>query len=91
MSRRTVDVAFTRAKIAVFLDGCFWHGCPQHFVEPKTNSTFWLSKIAKNRERDLDTTARLENSGWTVVRFWEHEDPDVVTKTIVDLVRKARR
>lgn len=72
--RRRADIAFTRAKVAVFIDGCFWHGCPEHGTTPRTNTAFWAAKIARNRERDEDTTGRLGALGWTVLRFWEHED-----------------
>lgn len=72
--RRRADIVFTRAKVAVFIDGCFWHGCPEHGTTPRTNTAFWAAKIARNRERDEDTTGRLEALGWTVLRFWEHED-----------------
>lgn len=81
--RRRADIVFTRAKVAVFIDGCFWHGCPKHFVTPKANSDYWTPKIEANRRRDLDTTARLESEGWTVVRFWEHEDPQSVADVII--------
>jgi len=78
-ARRTIDIAFTRAKVAVFVDGCFWHGCPQHGPTPKANREWWEWKIAKNVERDADTTRLLEKQGWTVVRVWEHEPVDVAT------------
>ncbi|NCD17008.1 MAG: very short patch repair endonuclease [Actinobacteria bacterium] len=71
--RRTVDVAFTRYRLAVFIDGCYWHGCPDHYRPASINAEFWSSKIAANRARDLETTARLEDAGWIVLRFWEHE------------------
>lgn len=74
-SRRSIDVAFTRSRVAVFIDGCFWHGCPRHFGQPATNSDYWKSKIARNRSRDADTDRRLAELGWTVVRVWEHESP----------------
>lgn len=77
MRRRTIDIAFTRAKIAVFVDGCFWHGCPLHGVAPKNNAEWWLRKIAANRARDEDTSRNLEAQGWTVLRFWEHEEVSV--------------
>lgn len=81
--RRRGDIVFTRAKVAVFIDGCFWHGCPDHGVMPRTNSAFWAAKIARNRERDADTTARLVEQGWVVLRFWEHEDlPSIVERCI---------
>lgn len=73
--RRRADLTFTRVGLFVFVDGCFWHGCPEHFVRPKTRESFWLEKIEANRRRDLDTTQRLEASGFTVIRLWEHESP----------------
>ena len=82
MSRRTIDVAFTRQNVAVFIDGCFWHGCPKHHVAPKNNSEWWLEKLARNRERDEETTRRLQAEGWVVLRFWEHDDPAVVVERI---------
>lgn len=72
--RRRADILFTRAKVAVFVDGCFWHGCPQHGTQPKNNGSWWQSKLAGNQARDADTNARLQAIGWTVLRFWEHED-----------------
>lgn len=74
-SRRTVDIAFAGARIAVFVDGCFWHGCPTHGTQPKANADFWKSKIETNRVRDADTSRTLAEAGWKVVRVWEHEDP----------------
>jgi DNA mismatch endonuclease (patch repair protein) len=71
--RRRADIAFTRAKVAVFIDGCFWHGCPDHGTTPRTNSEFWSAKIARNRERDAETDLRLRQEGWLVLRFWEHD------------------
>lgn len=73
--RREADVVFTRARVAVFVDGCFWHGCPEHVTWPKTNPEFWRDKIEANRRRDRDTDERLVAAGWRVVRVWEHEDP----------------
>jgi DNA mismatch endonuclease (patch repair protein) len=67
------DITFGRSKVAIFVDGCFWHGCPQHSVRPKTNAEFWRKKIAQNRLRDAQVTAMLRNSGWRVVRIWEHQ------------------
>jgi DNA mismatch endonuclease (patch repair protein) len=80
--RRRADITFTRTKVVVFIDGCFWHGCPQHYVEPKSNADYWPAKIARNRERDEETTARLQADGWTVLRFWEHEEPAVVAEAV---------
>ncbi|WP_334170236.1 very short patch repair endonuclease [Sinomonas sp.] len=73
--RRTADLVFTRARVAVFIDGCYWHGCPEHYIEPKRNVDYWRPKIARNRERDKETTAELTARGWRVLRFWSHEDP----------------
>jgi len=73
-SRRTIDIAFTRAKVAIFVDGCFWHGCPSHGHSPNTNAEWWNRKISRNRDRDTDTDQLLENAGWHVIRVWEHED-----------------
>lgn len=73
--RRTIDIAFTKARIAVFVDGCYWHGCPIHGTEPKANHDWWQRKFAANQARDADTDALLESAGWTVVRIWEHEPP----------------
>ncbi len=71
--RRVADIAFLGLKVAVFVDGCFWHGCPEHATWPNTNSDFWRSKIEANRARDENTNARLIAAGWHVVRVWEHE------------------
>lgn len=71
-ARRTIDIAFTHLRLAVFCDGCFWHGCPIHATTPKSNREWWTDKIAANKARDLDTNTRLANSGWTVLRIWEH-------------------
>jgi DNA mismatch endonuclease, patch repair protein len=68
-------MVFTRIRLAVFLDGCYWHGCPEHFARPKTNADYWAGKIAGNRSRDADTDRKLRAEGWRVIRVWEHEDP----------------
>ena len=72
--RRRADIVFPRDRVAVFVDGCFWHGCPRHPSWPKTNAMWWREKIERNRERDRETSARLRAAGWTVVRVWEHEE-----------------
>lgn len=72
--RRRADILFPRRKIAVFVDGYFWHGCPEHFTVAKTNAEYWANKDETNRVRDRDTDQRLADAGWTVVRVWEHED-----------------
>ena len=66
------DAVFVRARVALFVDGCFWHGCPEHSVQPKTNAKFWIEKIARNRTRDLLVAEQLTAEGWTVIRVWEH-------------------
>jgi DNA mismatch endonuclease (patch repair protein) len=68
------DVVFTRARIVVFIDGCFWHGCPEHGKKPRSNSGYWSAKITLNQARDRDQRAALEDAGWTVVRIWEHDE-----------------
>ncbi|MBB4887506.1 DNA mismatch endonuclease (patch repair protein) [Streptomyces netropsis] len=86
MSRRTIDIAFPKAKVAVFLDGCFWHGCPQHATSPKANADWWRQKLDRNISRDRETTAHLVAAGWTVLRFWEHENPVAVAADIAAAV-----
>jgi DNA mismatch endonuclease (patch repair protein) len=80
--RRTADIVFTRAKVAVFLDGCFWHGCPEHHRPAQKNSGFWVAKIEGNKTRDADTDSRLREAGWQVIRVWEHEDPVAAARSI---------
>lgn len=70
--RRTADIVFPRARLAVFVDGCFWHGCPQHHTVAKSNAEFWATKVADNRRRDAETVQLLEEQGWRTVRIWEH-------------------
>ncbi|MEJ8649034.1 very short patch repair endonuclease [Streptomyces sp. MS1.AVA.3] len=88
--RRTADMVFRPAKVAVFIDGCYWHGCPEHYVPPKTNSGYWSGKVARNMARDLDTNQRLSDAGWTVLRFWEHESPDDCALKIAATVSRLR-
>ena len=71
--RRRADVVFGPARVAVFVDGCFWHGCPEHGTSPKANAQWWREKIARNQARDRDTDQRLAAAGWRVVRLWEHQ------------------
>ena len=80
--RRQVDIAFGSARVAVFVDGCFWHGCPDHGTQAKANAEFWRSKIEENRRRDLDTDTRLRAIGWKVIRIWEHESPAVAARRV---------
>jgi DNA mismatch endonuclease, patch repair protein len=85
--RRRADMVFSRAKVAVFLDGCFWHGCPEHHTKAKANAEFWADKVTGNRARDRDTDARLADAGWACVRVWEHEDPVEAAARVADVVR----
>lgn len=89
--RRRADIVFTRQKLAVFIDGCFWHGCPEHYVEPRTNRQYWMAKVTQNVARDRDTDARMRALGWTVVRFWEHEDADMVAQSVIEILLPWRR
>ncbi|GED96404.1 hypothetical protein nbrc107697_04430 [Gordonia crocea] len=89
MRRRKADLVFTKAKVAVFIDGCFWHGCPEHRQNPKTNAEFWQRKIETNRTRDAAMDQALTESGWTTVRCWEHEEPSRIAAAVIGAVRKA--
>lgn len=88
--RRIADVAFPGLKIAIFVDGCFWHGCPEHASWPKQNAEFWRQKIEANRQRDRDTNERLSRVGWTVLRFWQHDSPSEAGESVKRVVTKAR-
>jgi len=88
---RRADLSFARAKVAVFIDGCYWHGCPDHGTTAKTNAAYWSPKIARTRERDVDTDRRLHDAGWTVVRAWEHEDPSTVATRVAAAVKTRTR
>lgn len=88
--RRRPDIVFPRARVAVFVDGCFWHGCPEHASWPKANGTFWREKIETNQVRDRDTDRRLAAAGWFVVRVWEHEDADQAADRLEKIVRDRR-
>lgn len=89
--RRTADLVFPTARVAVFLDGCFWHGCPQHHTVASANAKFWADKVSGNQVRDRDTDARLEAAGWVSVRVWEHEDPVEAAQRVREVVRTRRR
>lgn len=83
------DVVFLRQKVAVFVDGCFWHACPEHGVEPRVNRGYWLPKLKRNVDRDAQNDAALRGGGWTVVRVWEHEDADDAAAAVVRALRAA--
>jgi DNA mismatch endonuclease (patch repair protein) len=84
--RREADIVFVSAKVAVFVDGCFWHGCPIHGTNPKSNGEWWATKLQRNRERDFETNQLLAEAGWMVVRVWEHEPPDEAAINIAEVV-----
>lgn len=84
------DVAFTRRKLAIFVDGCFWHGCPAHATHPKTNAAYWGPKLAENIARDARTTRALEDEGWTVIRIWEHEDTAAAVASVTHALSQPR-
>ena len=78
-ARAKADIVFTRRRVAIFVDGCFWHGCPEHCRMPTRNRDYWEAKIGRNRERDERVTAAFTAAGWGVVRIWEHEPIDQAT------------
>jgi DNA mismatch endonuclease (patch repair protein) len=90
LPRRRIDVAFPRAKVAVLIDGCFWHGCPQHATHPKANAEWWRTKLQRNMARDRETTEHLVTAGWTVLRFWEHQAPADVAAQVAEAVHRSR-
>jgi DNA mismatch endonuclease (patch repair protein) len=83
LPRRTIDIAFPRSHVAVFVDGCYWHGCRRHKTVPVANRELWEAKLATNRARDRDTDRWLREHGWRVVRAWEHEAPDEVVERVL--------
>lgn len=89
MPRRRADIAFPRSRVAIFVDGCFWHGCPDHGTDPKSNAQWWAAKLAGNRHRDEETAAHMGTLGWTVFRFWEHADMVAAADLIETAVRAA--
>lgn len=76
------DIAFTKRRLAIFVDGCFWHSCPEHGRQPGVNGEYWSPKLAGNVVRDREQTAALVSAGWKVLRFWEHEEHDATIATI---------
>lgn len=86
---RTADVVFPRARVAVFVDGCFWHRCPVHGAIPKSNTDWWITKFEATVRRDRDTEERLRDDGWEVLRFWEHADMIEAAATVEEAVRES--
>ena len=88
------DFVFVGARVAVFVDGCFWHVCPDHFVMPVTNQKYWRPKLNRNKERDSENSARLRRAGWKVIRIWEHEierRPEVCARRVMRVVKARPR
>lgn len=88
--RSRADIVFTRSKVAVYLDGCFWHGCPTHGTIPVSNADYWVPKLARNRQRDQEATQSLRVAGWTVLRFWEHASIESVVAEIAAVLLPDR-
>lgn len=88
---RRADMVFRSAKVAVFVNGCFWHGCPKHYVLPKTNRRFWSEKVNRNRQRDRETKRLLRQRGWKVLTLWEHQDFSLPAAKIAREVRFRRK
>ncbi|WP_342775831.1 very short patch repair endonuclease [Micromonospora pisi] len=89
--RRTADLVFSTARVAVFVDGCYWHGCPEHHRPARTNSDFWRTKIDRNKQRDAETDRLLAESGWRVIRIWEHVAPDDAAQAVAEVIRSRQR
>lgn len=90
--RCAADLVFRSSRVCVFVDGCYWHGCSEHFAVPKRNSAWWAEKIDDNRKRDVRRTTELEDRGWLVVRLWEHELVENTVKAVAShLARTVRR
>jgi DNA mismatch endonuclease, patch repair protein len=87
--RTAPDIVFQRQRVAVFVDGCFWHGCPTHATSPRANADYWLPKLARNRERDSQITHELEAAGWRVIRVWEHQDVETAADAVSALLRDS--
>jgi DNA mismatch endonuclease (patch repair protein) len=88
--RATADIVFGPTKVAVFVDGCFWHRCPIHAIPPRANSEWWAAKLQANVDRDREIDVRLRKEGWLVVRVWEHESPSGVAPEILRAVSERR-
>ena len=88
--RRRSDLSHGPSRVALFVDGCFWHGCPDHYRPPRRNTEWWEAKIGANRARDADTDARLLEIGWLPIRVWEHDDPTVAAGLVLAAVAARR-
>ena len=88
--RSRPDIVFNGARVAVFVDGCFWHGCPDHGTFPKNNREWWSEKLCANTERDARTTATLKAEGWNVIRIWEHEPVNEAVDRVAAAVTARR-
>jgi DNA mismatch endonuclease (patch repair protein) len=86
----TVDVLFPKERLVVFVDGCYWHSCPQHASSPTTNGDWWRAKLAATRERDRRNNRVLREAGWTVLRVWEHEDVEVAATLVSEMLQEIR-
>lgn len=87
--RCKADIVFRKAKVCVFIDGCFWHGCPKHFQPPKTNTAWWLEKTEDNKVRDGEKTLALKSHGWIALRYWEHEIQQSNTNRIANRIHQV--
>lgn len=90
LPRRRADILFPRQMVAVFVDGCFWHACPEHKTSPRNNADWWASKLDRNVQRDRETDTHLSELGWNVVRIWEHEDPEHAADRVEAAVRSGQ-
>lgn len=90
-ARRRADIVFVSARVAVFVDGCFWHRCPIHGTLPMSNRDYWQPKLDRNAERDRETDGLLKAAGWLVIRVWEHEDPAMAARIVARSVRDRTR
>lgn len=89
--RRRADLVFTRQQVAVFVDGCYWHACPEHGTLPRTNRNWWDQKLSRNVARDRDTDRRLRDAGWVIVRVWEHENPLDAADRVETVLQQRQR
>ena len=88
---RRADLVFRAAKVAVFVNGCFWHGCPKHYSPPKSNKRYWSEKVRRNRERDVETRSLLKRRGWRVLVFWEHQSAQSCSERVVSVVSERKK